>query len=67
MKERQGQTIADLFREGQTPKAIFKVTGFPVPIPSLFNEGGRFYSRDAFFAVISGTVCSIALKHCDFS
>ena len=38
MKERQGQTIADLFREGQTPKAIFKVTGFPVPIPSLFNE-----------------------------
>ena len=29
MEERQRQTIADLFRAGQTPKAIFKVTGFP--------------------------------------
>ena len=29
MEERQRQTIADLFRAGQTPKVIFKVTGYP--------------------------------------
>ena len=29
MEERQRQTITDLFRAGQTPKAIFKVIGFP--------------------------------------